>query len=65
MVKTLMTMPPSIIEGDEKMDSVMKKFNECGAWNLPVVRNRKYIGFISKSTIFNAYRTELVNASEE
>jgi len=47
------------------MDSVMKKFNECGAWNLPVVRNRKYIGFISKSTIFNAYRTELVNASEE
>jgi CIC family chloride channel protein len=65
MVKTLMTMPPSIIDADEKMDSVMKKFNECGAWNLPVVRNRKYIGFISKSTIFNAYRTELVNASEE
>jgi CIC family chloride channel protein len=65
MVKTLMIMPPAIIDVDEKMDSVMKKFNESGAWNLPVVRNRKYVGFISKSTIFNAYRTELVNTSEE
>ena len=65
MVKTLMIMPPAIIDADEKMDSVMKKFNESGAWNLPVVRNKKYVGFISKSTIFNAYRTELVSSSEE
>jgi CIC family chloride channel protein len=65
MVKTLMIMPPAIIDADEKMESVMKKFNESGAWNLPVVKNRKYVGFISKSTIFNAYRTELVNTSEE
>ena len=65
MVKTLMIMPPAIIDADEKMDSVMKKFNETGAWNLPVVRNKKYVGFISKSTIFNAYRTELVSSSEE
>ena len=43
----------------------MKKFNETGAWNLPVVNNRKYIGLISKSTIFNAYREELVRFSEE
>lgn len=65
LVKNLMTMPPAIISTDEKMDSVMKKFNETGAWNLPVVNNRKYVGFISKSTIFNAYRSELVRFSEE
>jgi len=47
------------------MDIEMKKFNESGAWNLPVVSNQKYIGFISKSTIFNAYREELVHFSEE
>ena len=52
MVKDLMIMPPEIIAPDEKMDSVMRKFNESGVWNLPVVNNRKYIGFISKSTIF-------------
>ena len=65
LVKDLMTMPPAIIAMDEKMDSVMKKFHETGAWNLPVVSERKYIGLISKSTIFNAYREELVRFSEE
>lgn len=65
LVKDLMIMPPAIITPDEKMEEVMKKFNETGAWNLPVINNRKYIGFISKSTIFNAYRSELVRFSEE
>ena len=65
LVKDLMIMPPEIISPDEKMDSVMKKFNESGVWNLPVVKNRKYIGFISKSTIFNAYRAELVRFSDD
>jgi CIC family chloride channel protein len=64
-VKELMIMPPAIIALDEKMDSVMKKFNDTGAWNLPVVNDRKYVGLISKSTIFNAYRAELVRFSEE
>ena len=65
MVKDLMIMPPEIISTDEKMENVMKKFSDSGAWNLPVVNNRKYIGFISKSTIFNAYRAELVHFSDE
>lgn len=65
LVKDLMVMPPAIISPDEKMEGVMKKFNESGAWNLPVVSNRKYIGFISKSTIFNAYREELVRFTHE
>jgi len=65
LVKDLMVMPPALISPDEKMESVMQKFNESGAWNLPVVRNQKYIGLISKSTIFNAYRSELVHFSEE
>src|SRR5665647_762681 len=37
MVKDLMVMPPDIISPDEKMEIVMKKFNDSGAWNLPVV----------------------------
>jgi CIC family chloride channel protein len=64
-VKDLMVMPPAVISPDEKMENVMKKFTDSGVWNLPVVSNRKYIGFISKSTIFNAYRAELVRFSEE
>ena len=46
---------------DESMDSVMRKFEITSAWNLPVVRraDRAYIGFVSKSKIFSAYRDEL------
>lgn len=45
---------------NEGMDSVMKKFEVTGAWNLPVVSSdRKYIGFVSKSKIFSSYRQEL------
>lgn len=51
---------------DEKMDSVMKKFEVTSAWNLPVVRrDRTYVGFVSKSKIFSAYRDELKVVSQD
>ena len=51
---------------DEKMDSVMKKFEDTSAWNLPVVRrDRTYVGFVSKSKIFSAYREELRVVSQD
>ena len=62
-VRDLMLAPPAIIEIDENMDSVMGKFNTSGAWNLPVVDGQRYVGFISKSKIFNAYRKKLLEVS--
>ncbi len=57
--------PAYVFEG-EKMDSVMKKFESTDAWNLPVVKNdRSYIGFVSKSKIFSAYRDELKELSQD
>ena len=51
---------------DEPMDSVMRKFEKTGAWNLPMVdEDRKYLGFLSKSKIFNAYREELKDFSRD
>ena len=51
---------------DEKMDSVMKKFETTSAWNLPVVRrDRTYVGFVSKSKIFSVYRDELKLVSQD
>ena len=51
---------------DDKMDTVMKKFEVTGAWNLPVVRpDRTYLGFVSKSKIFSAYREELKQVSQD
>jgi CIC family chloride channel protein len=64
-VHELMIMPPSYVSSDENMDCVMKKFEETGAWNLPVIDDGKYVGFVSKSKIFNTYRTLLVQFSDE
>ena len=61
-----MKSAPEYVYVDEKMDSVMAKFEKTGAWNLPVVtQDRKYVGFVSKSKIFSAYRTQLKEVSHE
>ncbi len=64
-VHSLMTMPPAILEADAPMDRVMKRFEETGAWNLPVTMDGKYYGFVSKSKIFNVYRRVLLHFSDE
>lgn len=57
---------PEYVYEDESMESVMRKFEKTGAWNLPVVTpDRKYLGFVSKSKIFNAYRNELRAFSQD
>jgi CIC family chloride channel protein len=55
----LMTNAPAIIIENESMENVMKLFDETGAWNLPVTKKGKYIGFVSKSSIFSSYRNKL------
>jgi len=64
-VHDLMIDPPALISVSERMDNVMDKFEETGAWNLPVVSEGKYVGFISKAKIFNMYRKLLVQFSDE
>jgi CIC family chloride channel protein len=60
-----MNSPPAFIESKENMDQVMRKFEETGAWNLPVVENGQYLGFVSKSKIFSVYRRVLIHFSDE
>lgn len=64
-VESLMEAPPEQIEVHESMDTVVEKFERSGAWNLPVLDNGKYVGFVSKSKLFSAYRNLLVEFSEE
>ena len=65
-VYNFMKSAPAYVYVDEKMDSVMMKFEKTGAWNLPVVeRDRTYVGFVSKSKIFSAYREQLKQVSHD
>jgi CIC family chloride channel protein len=64
-VRDLMQPPPAHISPGESMESVMKKFEDNEAWNLPVINNGEYIGFLSKSKLFSYYRKWLIEISEE
>ncbi|MEG1573452.1 MAG: chloride channel protein [Bacteroidales bacterium] len=64
-VRKFMVSPQAKIEVGSTMEQVMKIFDETNAWNLPVVENGQYVGFVSKSKIFNSYRRVLVHYSED
>ncbi|SHI36261.1 chloride channel protein, CIC family [Arenibacter nanhaiticus] len=58
----IMQTPPEIIAWEkDKMTDIMDKFQASGAWNLPVVKDGKYSGFISKSKLLTSYRRKLIN----
>lgn len=53
--------PEHIFYETDSMQSVMKKFQDSSAWNLPVIKEGKYYGFVSKSKLLTAYRRKLIN----
>jgi CIC family chloride channel protein len=61
-VSDYMIQPPDYIyyESDD-MKTIMKKFQNTSAWNLPVIKNSTYYGFISKSKLLTSYRRQLIN----
>ena len=64
-VKRFMSMPPARIDVSMPMDKVMEIFDKTNAWNLPVVDNERYVGFVSKSKIFNSYRKVLRHYTDD
>ena len=59
-VNRIMVSPPARIQSDMHMDHIMHLFDETKAWNLPVVTPEgQYLGYVSKSKIFNTYREVL------
>lgn len=64
-IHQLMHSPPEMLLVTENMQSAMMKFEKSGAWNLPVIDNGQYIGFVSKSRIFNTYRKRLLRQKQD
>lgn len=61
-VENFMQSVPEVIEYEkDNMQAVMDKFQLSGAWNLPIVKEGKYIGFVSKSKLLTAYRKKLID----
>ena len=65
-IATLMREAPVRLSIEEPMEAVMRKFEDTNAWNLPVESvSGGYIGFISKSAIFTAYRKTLLEFTSD
>ena len=65
-VYNYMHSAPDYIYDDDTMQAVMNKFEAYDVWNLPVVtHDRVYLGFVSKSNIFSAYRSQLKEVSHD
>lgn len=64
-VKDLMYSPEITVDPDESMESVAQKFQESDDYNLPVIKDGKYLGFVSRAQVFMTYRRLLKEFSDE
>ncbi len=64
-VEEIMFMPEPIVSPDESMEDIAQKFQESGNYNLPVVKDGKYIGFVSRAKVFMQYRKLLKEFSDD
>jgi CIC family chloride channel protein len=64
-IRSLMKKPPAVLQQDQDMHAVMDKFDITQSWYLPVLnKERKFIGFISKTKLFNKYREILASQGD-
>lgn len=65
-VAEFMDQPQAFVYDDDSMETVMDKFDNTGAWRLPVITDdKKYRGYVSRSRILTAYREELKVISQD
>jgi CIC family chloride channel protein len=64
-VESLMHAGSDIIYYEtDNAEDILNKFKQTGAWNLVVLKDGKYFGFISKSRLLTAYRRKLINFTQ-
>jgi CIC family chloride channel protein len=64
-IRNLMYMPDTLIDKFATMEDVAQKFAETSHYNLPVLDNGKYVGFVSRANVFSAYRKLVKDFSED
>lgn len=64
-VKDIMYMPEFFISAEDNMESLVAKFSGSGRFNIAVVNEGKYLGFVSRARAFTAYRNLMRRNSED
>ncbi|HEK18898.1 MULTISPECIES: chloride channel protein [unclassified Mucilaginibacter] len=64
-VADIMVTPPAMIDHDEPMSSVMETFDGLDVWQLPVNKDGKFVGFVSKSALLSKYREVIIDKHQQ
>jgi len=65
IVNSLMVTPATFVSPDDSMETVAAKFSDYDKYNLPVLLDGKYIGFVSRANVFSTYREMVRKFSED
>lgn len=64
-IRDLMYMPRHYVSPRNSMEEVAEKFESSGRFNLAVIDNGKYVGFISRARVFSDYRENIRHFSSD
>lgn len=64
-VSNLMFMPDVYVNRNATMEEVAQKLHDTANYNIPVLENGKYVGFVSRANVFSAYRKLVKEFSED
>jgi CIC family chloride channel protein len=64
-IRDLMIHPKYTIETTDQMEDVARKFSESGRYNIAVLQEGKYLGFVSRARVFSSYREMLRHFSDD
>ena len=64
-IEEFTVIPEYLIHPEDPMETVVKKFQVSGKYNIPVIENGKYLGYVSRANVFSTYRKTLSEISEE
>lgn len=65
LLENIMVKPQYVIDPGESMESIVKKFDESHKYNIPVVKDGKYIGYLSRAKVFTTYQETLREISAD
>ncbi len=64
-VANLMNAPMTTAKMDDSMDEIVEKFQKTPQYNMVVLKDGKYVGFVSRAKVFSKYRNMLKEFSED
>lgn len=60
LVEEIMNRNVDTVTPEDELPEILHKFDETCSWSLPVVESGKFLGLVSKATLLDHYRKELM-----